>query len=604
MSAAGLGRFPAAASLIDLAGRAPSRVYTRAEGLPGDRIYRVFEDSRGDLWIGGDMPAGVAGLARWERATDRIQALPDVRAGPGDMPNALAEDGSGAIWVGFIRGGLGRLRGGRFTLFSPEQGAPRGTVTAIHRDPRGRLWIGTNQDGLARVDDPFADLPRFVRIGTAQGLATSNVRCITSDLAGRIYAGTVRGVDRLDPDTGVVRHYTTTDGLPAGFVLSALRDDRGDLWFGTRSGLARLRPDASSERSAPPVAWIGGLRVGGVAARVSHLGARTLAGIPVEPDRNQVQIEFFVVNQNGDRVRFQHALSADDDWSAPTDDRSVQFSRLAPGRHLFRVRALAADGSAGEAASLELNVLPTLWQRGPVRGALAALIALALYGAHRFRVGHLVALERVRSRLASDLHDDIGANLSQIAILSEVTRRRPDAVGAAVGASLEQIASLARASVDSMGDIVWATNPGRDSLHDLSQRMRQHATELLSAHGIAFTFQGPAEDVEPQVHADVRREVFLVFKEALNNLARHSGCTSAHIELTRQNGLLLLRVSDDGKGISGPRRQDGHGLASMDRRARALGAVLDIAAGANGGTVVTLRAPLTPSRRADGYARA
>ena len=134
--------------------------------------------------------------------------------------------------------------------------------------------------------------------------------------------------------------------------------------------------------------------------------------------------------------------------------------------------------------------------------------------------------------------------------------------------------------------------------------MRQHATELLSAHGIAFTFQGPAEDVELQVHADVRREVFLVFKEALNNLARHSGCARAHIELTRQNGLLLLRVSDDGKGLPGERRQDGHGLASMARRARALGATFDIGAGASGGTVVTLRTPLTPSRRPGAYARA
>ena len=605
LSTAGLGRYPPAATLTELAGRVPARVFTRADGLPGNRVYRVLEDARGDLWIGGDMPPGTGGLARWERATGRIDTLPHVQAArPGEMPNAIAEDATGAIWVGFNRGGLGRVRDGTFRLFSADEGAPQGSVNAIYRDQRGRVWIGTSQDGLTRVDDPAAERPHFVQIGTAQGLATNNVRCITSDDAGRIYAGTVRGVDRLDPDTGVVRHYTTADGLPAAFVLSALRDRRGDLWFGTRSGLARLTPSAPAPVAAPPAAWIGGLRVGGVAAPISHLGERTLSQIRVEPGRNQIQIEFYVIDQAGGDLRFQYGLADEDEWSAPSGERTVHFSRLAHGRHLFRVRAVGADGGAGEPASVELIVLPTLWQRGSVRVALVAIIGLALYGAHRFRVAHLLAVERVRARIASDLHDDIGANLSQIAIVSEVARRQPAARDSAVGDSLEQIASLSRSSVDSMGDIVWATNPGRDSLRDLSQRMRQHATELLGARGINFTFQAPSEDVDTALDADVRRDVFLVFKEAVNNLARHSGCASAQIELARQNGHLLVRVADDGKGLTEADRSDGHGMISMARRARSLGGELEISAGVGGGTVLTLRAPLKPPRRARRYAGA
>jgi signal transduction histidine kinase len=604
LSPAGLGRF-APGRFVELTGRRPARTYTRRDGVPGDRVNRLYEDRRGDVWIGADLPPPVAGLARWDRRSDRIEPYPQVTAGPGSRPSALQEDANGNLWVGFVSAGLGRLRDGRFELLpAGEQGAPKGSITAIHRDDRGRLWVGSNEQGLTLVEDPSSERPRFRRFTTAHGLASNNVRCVTTDREGRVYAGTVRGIDRLDPETGRVRRYSTVDGLPNAFVIAALRDGHGRLWFGTRGGLARLSPPPPRPASPPPPVWIRSVRIGGVAQAVPHLGVPALGGLVVPADRNQVQIDFLVAGRGArETVYFQHQIGAGP-WSTPSEERSVQFSSLPPGDQRFLARTVDALGVASaEPARVELTVLPTLWQRRSVHLLLAAGLAGLLYALHRSRLRHALSLERVRTRIASDLHDDIGANLSQIAILSELVRRQ---AGPLPPEPLEQIASLSRESVDSMGDIVWAIDPRRDSLQDLSQRMRQHAVEVLGACNIRFDFQGPREADEAQLGPELRRQLFLVFKEAVSNLARHSGCSAAEISLRREGGELVLRVHDDGTGLHPleAQRGDGHGLRSMAARAREMGGSLEIAPANGRGTLVLLRAPLRAPGRPRPYADA
>jgi signal transduction histidine kinase len=207
-----------------------------------------------------------------------------------------------------------------------------------------------------------------------------------------------------------------------------------------------------------------------------------------------------------------------------------------------------------------------------------------------------LALERVRTRIATDLHDDIGASLSQIAILSEVVRQRVHAADAHVNEPLAQIASASRELVDTMSDIVWAVNPKRDRLSDLTQRMRRHASDLFTARDIQFTFTAPDAQQDISLGADTRREVFLIFKEGVNNIARHSGCTAAEVEFRAVGGALELTLRDDGSGFDLAAESDGNGLDSMRRRASKLGGALDISTGNGHGTTVRLKAPLDGRR--------
>jgi signal transduction histidine kinase len=194
----------------------------------------------------------------------------------------------------------------------------------------------------------------------------------------------------------------------------------------------------------------------------------------------------------------------------------------------------------------------------------------------------------VRNSIATDLHDDIGSSLSKIAILSEVARRDG---GAASGRHLATIADISRELVDSMSDIVWSVNPRRDSLLDLTQRMRAFATELFSAQGVPLRFDAPADGGSLRIPTGLRRQVFLVFKEAVTNIASHSGCRSADVALAIGHGSLSLTVADDGRGL-GPSSGDGHGLATMAARARTLRGTLAVESSPGAGTRVVLCVPL------------
>jgi signal transduction histidine kinase len=203
----------------------------------------------------------------------------------------------------------------------------------------------------------------------------------------------------------------------------------------------------------------------------------------------------------------------------------------------------------------------------------------------------MLELEHIRMRIATDLHDDIGSSLSQIAILSEVARR-PAEVNSESLDPLGSIARISRELVDSMSDIVWAVNPKRDNLLDLVRRMRQFAGEMLVPGGIDFIFDAEGASGHIPLGADLRRQVFLIFKECVHNVARHSGAAHVEIVLAMTGGWLRLTIHDDGRGFDPRQPSGGHGLASMKSRADALHGEFEIHPKVGEGTAIRLAVPV------------
>lgn len=400
-------------------------------------------------------------------------------------------------------------------------------------------------------------------------------------------------MDELDPATGHVRHYTTADGLANNNVNVSFRDRSGALWFGTLDGLSRLIP-APIRREPPPSILIGALRIAGVQQPLSELGETSLSGFDLEANQNQLQLDFFGLSfATGETLRYQYKLEgADREWTPLSNQRSVNFANLAPGGYRFMVRAVTTEGLASESpAVVAFSILPPFWQRWWFITMTATLVGLAAYSLYRYRVARLVELERVRTRIATDLHDDIGSSLSQVSVLSEVIRRRV-ATEPSVSEPLSMIANLSRDVVDSMNDIVWAINPRRDHLNDLTQRMRRFASDVFTAREIEFTFTAPDPRQNMRVGADMRREVFLIFKESVNNMIRHSASTKAVIDFSIEDAWLDLKMADNGRGFAPDREATGNGLLSMRERASRIGGTLDISSNDGRGTVVRLKAPL------------
>jgi len=245
-----------------------------------------------------------------------------------------------------------------------------------------------------------------------------------------------------------------------------------------------------------------------------------------------------------------------------------------------------------DAATFQFRILPPVWQRWWFLSAAVLLISLIAYSVHRQRVARSVELERVRTRIATDLHDDIGANLSLIAMLSEVARGQVRSDDHRLKEWFSTIAATSRDTVDSMSDIVWAVNPKRDHLRDLTRRMRRFADDILGARNISLRFREPDTRLDLKLGADLRREVFLIFKETINNLVRHSQCTEAEVDLQIAHGRLVLRVSDNGRGLGSANADAGTGLTSMRGRASRLGGSFEISSPDETGTIITLNIPL------------
>ena len=596
-SAHGLARYAPLPAFDAIRTAKPLEIFDMTDGLPELQVYRMFEDSNADVWF--SIISGTNGLFRWSRMTGSLRDMAAVEGFPrirDELPRAFGEDHAGNVWIG-LNNGVARYRNGRFTFFTTAAGVSLHAIVDIHADASRRLWLASSRAGLIRVDDPAGDAPVFRRYTTAEGLSGNSLEAITEDLHGRLYVATGRGIDQLDPATGAVKHFTTEDGLAPGITMAASRDRSGALWFGTQTGLSRFVPLPPAPSAAPAI-LITGVTVAGQPWPVSALGETAIALSDLRPGGQSLQIDFASLRfAAGERVRYQYRLEGSDaDWGPPTYRRNVTLASFSPGTYRFLVRAVNTDGvSSPHPAVVVFTVPPPFWQRSWFLACLVLVAAAAALTLHRYRVARILELERVRTRIATDLHDDVGANLTRIAILSEVARQQPRGGAPELDAPLSSIAEIARESVATMSDIVWAITPERDTLRDMVRRMRSHAEEVFESRDIRVLLDLPDLANPARLGVDVRRDLYLIFKEAVNNAARHSRCSIVAIALRTTGSELHLEVTDDGIGFDPEGGAGGNGLGSMRRRAERLGGSLDMLSVAGSGTTVRLRMPMRES---------
>jgi ligand-binding sensor domain-containing protein/two-component sensor histidine kinase len=600
----GLFRFPKVRQAEDLAHVRPEAIYTTANGLPGNDVFHVFEDRQNGIWV-ETLSALEPNLSRWEPATQTFRRFSDRDGWPaGTWVNSFGEDAAGNVWMGTDKG-LARLQGGRFRFFTTADGLPTNAVGPVHLDPTGALWVATDSAGVFRIEDPASERLRIRSYTMATGLSGNQTFSATHDDWNRIYVSTGKGVDRLDPATGQIRHYSAADGLTSTGSPLAFRDRTGALWFGTNEALSRLHPEADYAR-VPSQAWISGVRVSGTPQSVPELGVTEMPTLELGSDERHVTIDYFgLPSAPGQALRYQYMLEGSDaGWSDPTDQRTVQYARLSPGRYRFLVRAVMPDGStSGSPATVTFSIAPPIWFRGWFLALAGTFIVLTIYATYRYRVSRLLEIEQVRTRIATDLHDDLGASLSRVAILSEVVKRQLNDRDGRSESLLSEIADSARSLVGSLRDIVWAIDARHGSLTDVVSRVRQYASTMFDNNGIRWHLDAPDDAAAMELDPEARRHVLLFFKEGIHNIARHAGCESVELSLKRDGRELTCEVADNGGGFelaqSGLAGGDGRGLRSMQSRAVQLGGRLRIQTSAGRGTRLTMSVPLRKrSRRA------
>ncbi|HEX4961225.1 MAG TPA: two-component regulator propeller domain-containing protein [Thermoanaerobaculia bacterium] len=590
-TAAGIWRLPKVAAPASLK-RIP-KAFWKAPPETGE-VSRLFEDSHGRLWV-ASLGAGTGPktfFSRWDRGSGRFTPEAAVeRLGRG-APSAFAEDPYGNLWIGFSAGGLARMRGDAADLFLTEGGVATGSINDLFVDSRRRLWVASANGGVIRMEDLDAPQPRTTVYTGAQGLSSDRILCVTEDRRGLIYLGHGRGIDQLDPATGRIRTLTAADGLPSRVVNVAFRAHDGSLWFGTPSGPSRYLPEVHRTEAPPPI-FLSAVRVGGVPTPLPPLGLHDFSGLTLPADRNQVEVRFIGISfASGAGLRYQYKQDGSrSGWSEPRTERSVLLGNLAPGTYRFLFRAVTPDNVVSPApASLSFTLLPPFWQRWWFVLLVASAAAMIGWALHRAQVSRLLELERVRTRIAADLHDDLSSSLSRISILSELGRRRmADAEEATI---LDQIGETARELIEATGDIVWAIDTRRGDLESLLARIRRFAGDLLEGRGVSVLFAAPPQSAEIALRPEMKRDLYLVLKEALHNAGKHAQAQNVWIEVVATGRELVAEVRDDGvgfesNGCSG-NGHSGNGLRNLKERAARLGGTLAVDSAPGEGTRVRL----------------
>lgn len=594
--------------------------YSKTDGLKSNSFFCAFQDRAGNLWFSTRRTQDENGLIKIDSQNGSIHTFSEAEGfPPNKSATSFVEDSAGNLWIGFYESGLVRYRNNRFEVFSAEEGIPKtGSIPSMHIDRRGRLWIASGGEGLLLVENPLDEKPVFKRLSTADGLSSNGVRRIIEDQQGNIYLGTTRGIDRLNTETRQIKHYTTADGLASDYITAAFTDKNGALWFGTQFGLSRLDPVEDITQTAPKV-FINALQIAGVRYGISEFGQETISDINVASSENNIQVNFVSV---GDSSRYQYKLegAAEEAWSELVAERTVNYANLSAGSYKFLVRAVNSAGIVSDApATVSFKIHPPFWRTWYFLTGLLLITGIAVFSLDRYRVAktrqvksaledvrrskeeRLRELEKVRTRIANDLHDDIGASLTQITILSEVARSQAVSQPDKDSTQLERISEISNELVETMSDIVWAINPRKDQLRDLIKRMRRFAADILSARQIKFEFNTPALEDDFEIGANLRREIFAIFKETINNSVKHSKCTRVEASFEVRNDFLKLSVSDNGKGFDMERLihesyasgLGGNGLNNIQRRGAELSGKCEIISFEGGGTTILVEIPLT-----------
>ncbi len=692
--------------LNHFSGRASAfRVYRHEvedpNSLDVDFVNAVYTDRDGTLWIGNDF-----GLNRIDPASGRRELL-TLGLGAKPMVISITGDAAGAIWVGTFSHGLGRYdpktgavrffrhdprdpaslsndevhrvlidrsgtlwaatddgldrldpQTGRFRIYKVDEGRRSQSYLAIAQDPQGVLWLGTHYSGLHRFDPKTGQITVFrSKPGDLNALRDDSVPTVLADQSGRIWAGTLSGLNSFDPKSGAFHAYDVTDGLAANFVSCLLQDSSGFLWMSTSSGISKLDPAhrtfvnysvadglpgndltgwGSCFRTADDRMFFAGYP-GAVSfdprsltehsylpkvvltdfqlfGREVPIGTRSplqqaigySQHITLSHEENVFSLGFSALSFRSPTTnRYRYKLEGlDTDWTeVGSDNRRAVYTTLPPGSYVFRVQGASLRGPWNvPGTTLRIDVLPAWWQTWSFRIACSILALVALICLYQWRLGQLSRRltlrmeERIgeRTRIAQDLHDTVLQGLLSVSLQLAVTNGKL-AESEPTKPQYARILSLLREIVEQSRNAVRGLRNLTAESNTLEKAVAHIPQDLAgdAQTELQLTVEGSTRPLQPFV----QEEVHLVCREALANAYRHSRASQVEAVIQYQEAGLHVVIRDNGVGIDAEIMEAGrsghYGLSGMRERAERLGAEFNVSSALNSGTEIELFVPGT-----------
>jgi len=605
-----------------------------------DDVVAMCKDKNGILWIG----TSYGGLNRFEPATNKFKVYRNKKSDPyslkSDWVQQILETTDGKLLVGTNDGlQVFDRKTEKFFDYTPVNknanvNLPQiFSVNSLFEDKSGDIWIGTWLDGLYRYETSKQILHHYKPIpGNINSLSASKVSCISEDAKDNIWIGTHSGgFNKFDKSKQSFTRFTTRDGLPNDVVFGILEDDAGLLWISTMKGLAKFDPEKKSFRVYDQSDGIIHNQFNWHASFKDNFGKMYFGGsngfilfdpktILLDTTKSQIAFTSFKVfdkeaalpqslpatkevtlnyNQNFFSIEFAALDMApahkhkylyklegiDPDWINSDFRTTAYYTDIDPGEYNFFVKACNADNIWSDPIALSIIIKPAWWMTWWFKvliGFIILTISLLLY---RIRINQLLKIERLRYDIASDLHDEIGSNLSSISVDGQLLQKSKSLTEKERELTTD-ISKTASQTLDAMRDIIWFINPKNDDGEDIIFKMKETASRLLAGTDWSFNVNGNIRF--EGFSLEQRRNIFLIYKEALTNVIRHSQASKCFVNLTGQSDKIIISVKDDGVGFDFNNVKKNFGILSMIKRAEKIKAALNITSSTGKGTEIIL----------------
>ncbi|MGH1365270.1 MAG: sensor histidine kinase [Calditrichia bacterium] len=492
------------------------------------------------------------------------------------------------------------------------------------------------------------NLPGRIVFSTAEGIYSFDAKLDSFMLAEGFFQGSHSSGAIADIASGAEGTTWITANSPSGIIIAAIGKDGAvqnktalqrladlgqiqtvypealgkGVWFGGAEGIARFSGEEVAAGESEFSTLIRGVLINGDSLAYSGNGVAELS--PLSYQNNALRFEYSATSFfDPTQLQFRYMLEGfDPDWSAWNRETRKDYTNLPEGDYVFRVEGKNLYGKTEQNAGFSFSILPPWyrsWWAYLLYGlaAIAGIMMLTRLQTNRYRAKAREALlrekerarlqeatlraenaeaqkevekEQIRSRIASDLHDEIGSNLSSISVISQMLQKR-DTIGEKELDRLENIQQISQQTANSMRDIVWFVNPVNDRLDRLFAKMRDTANTMLEQ--IEFHFSLQDYDWAQETDLNFRRNLFLIYKESLQNIVKHARASRAEINISQEDGVFHLSIADDGVGFNPNEKHNGNGLNNFQTRAREIGADLSISSKPGSGTTLLLKIPIS-----------
>jgi ligand-binding sensor domain-containing protein len=597
------------------------------QNLPDQRVYHLSQDPNGRTWIGmrealsyfrndkvvtveeEHFPYRKIRHIRWANSSTMwvstydhglikveytdlyspetwslTQFSTQIPTWPSNTVLKSIEDRNGTIWVATYAGVVELNQDGMIRTWGLAEGLPNVSVMGVMEDSQGSIWAHTF-GGLAKISQN-----ELVPITEKDGLPSRVCYFLYEDTqnSNLLWIGTNGGLIKYNVQDSTFKTITQEEGLISNEMnLGAFYEDsQGQFWLGTVEGLSKFDPKRYRGNEVSPRVHIEEVLISGV-----NVNLLTTEKLRTDFNQNFFEVAFIGLNYTApDQLYYRYRLAGLEEQWQQTKNTSLRYSSLPSGDYTFQVQSLNSNGLVSqEIAEVRFKVKPPIYQNIWFWTGIIMLIAWVLYLIRRTAmVTKLVDMERMRVRIASDLHDDVGASLTEIALQSDfllagtVQRELKD--------SLTQIGRQCRKIVGSLDDIVWSIDARNDSLGDLTDRIQDYALGVLDLMQFDIEYAFDSLPMEKKIPVEIRENTYLIIKEALNNVVKYSNGDRVVIRLTLEEHTLNAVVSDNGYAITNSKKT-GHGLRNMEMRAQRMNGILTI--DNKDGFSVSLQVPLS-----------